>query len=384
MTFTIQGSASGIVFRGPTADEDTLTMTSVARDEVLSSGVDSQVTVDDVVFDRHTSASVRHEFDIVANGGENITYTALNPSIATVDANGKTTRVSDGVAGFVAAWRLGGRRLDLDHSDTGGETQDVFSDWASGSLAEDVNDAVDTRLAVGGDKTIFTTQNHAAATYVRNTSCWAADLDLTGISPWNSYGGNKRAGTLISPRHIIFADHYSITNGSTVRFVKADNTVVDMTLSSQVQVGVTDIKIGLLNADVPAGVTFYKLPPADILTGGYLPHLETLGVPGLRLDQEEKATVADWYAVESNYNRMKVPSDVTRLSYYEDIILYDSGNPAFLIIDDEPVLLTTWHYGVAGSGPAVQDYITEINAAMATLGGGYTATTKSLSGYPTY
>ena len=62
------------------------------------------------------------------------------------------------------------------------------------------------------------------------------------------------------------------------------------------------------------------------------------------------------------------------------VISGDSGNPAFLLIDDEPVLMLTHFFAVYG--PFYTSSFDEVNAAMTALGGGYQLTEINLTGYP--
>jgi hypothetical protein len=224
---------------------------------------------------------------------------------------------------------------------------------------------------------------NGASVYVRNTACWCADMDLTCLSPWNSDGGNNKAGTLISPRHILFAKHYRIATGATIRFVTADNQVVERTMTTRQDVADADLCLGLLDSDVPSTIGFARVLPADILD--YMPGAAHR-VAGLLLDQEEKALVGDLTA--QSFNSFATPTDPQRLAFNEEIIGGDSGNPAFLLIDTgngvEPVLATTWTGGGGGSGPNISALHDEINAAMTTLGGGYQLTPANLNGFPSY
>ncbi|MEN9841224.1 MAG: hypothetical protein RL376_1024, partial [Verrucomicrobiota bacterium] len=71
-------------------------------------------------------------------------------------------------------------------------------------------------------------------------------------------------------------------------------------------------------------------------------------------------------------------------SFYEEKIGGDSGNPAFLIINGQLVLLTCWTYGGGGSGTSVHNQKAAINTLMTTLGGGYQLTPVDLSAFPSY
>lgn len=286
--------------------------------------------------------------------------------------------------------------INLTVNQTTGSVNSVFSNYVNGSLAKNCSDSVDTRL-VNKDpstaKNIFSTQNHSTQTYVRNSGCWTSDLDLTSISPWNSSSGATRAGTLISPRHIVFAAHFQINNGATIRFIDNDNNVVSRTMVSKLTHPAysnniyPDITIGVLDSDVPNSISFAKILPQNWVN--YLPNLSELyTLPCLVLDQEEKALVSDLYSYSfTSAERMAsftVPKNSTRLLFYENIIMGDSGNPAFLIINDELVIITVWTSGGSGAGTNIAYFKNDINTMMSTLGGGYQLTEVDLSGFNYY
>jgi hypothetical protein len=320
-------------------------------------------------------------------------WASSNTDIATVDSDGYVSHVSNGDVTITASAAGQSVSASLTLSSTTGATTDDLISYVSGSMAFSVSDAVDSRIAGRSPSNalrIFTTQDHVGGVYVRNTSCWAADLDLTPISPWNSVGANTRAGTLISPRHVIFAAHYPAVAGMTIRFVQADNTVVTRTVTAvrthpDYVPYFPDIQVGVLNSDVPAGITFAKVLPVS-----WEDKIAALGfsrsLPALCLDQEEKALISDWgYGVSlANFTSRGSLNTAQRALFYESKIGGDSGNPAFLIVNDQLVLLTVWTYGGAGSGTFTTPQIAAINAMMTTLGGGYQLTEIDLSGFPTY
>ncbi len=250
---------------------------------------------------------------------------------------------------------------------------------ASGAdFTEHIDDEVDSRIAgvtdINQAKAIFTTQNFASSTYVRNPNAWTervSSIDLTGISPWNSREGNRRAGTLITPRHIAFATHYSLSPGDTVHFVANDNTVVVRTVSAIRTVSGTDITLGLLNADVPSSITHYPIISFSdfnkMITDEYLYRFATLV-----LDQEEKALVLDGintYPLTQSGFPVRDSITQPRLSFSEALISGDSGNPTFIIVGGKPVLIET-HTSPLG-GPNYSFYKSQIDADLAVLGGGY-------------
>ena len=104
----------------------------------------------------------------------------------------------------------------------------------------------------------------------------------------------------------------------------------------------------------------------------------------LGLDQEEKALIIDW----NSFGGMRNPTDPNRLIFHENKISGDSGNPAFIIVDGELVLMTVWTYGGAGGGTAVANYISGINTMIATadtqagVSTNYTVTEADFSTFP--
>lgn len=231
-------------------------------------------------------------------------------------------------------------------------------------LVEHINANFNTRTAgvnnVEDSKKIFKTQDHVGKKYERNTSCWAYGLDLTCVSPWNSFDGHLRAGTAITRHHVVFATHYPISVGSTMRFVTMKNEVVERKLSRTSQVFKTDITLALLDEPLPDSIT-----PALMLPRFWLEYVATeynqliemnTGIlikkfPTLCLDQEEKAVINAVHSIVGNkeVGCCKAEGDLGRFS--EHIIIGDSGNPCFTIVDEKLVLLTTWNTGGWGGGP---------------------------------
>jgi len=394
---TISGGTS-YTFKKPVIGEGAISLELIPVTRITSAGSSSDSTTDDVVITTETSAATITDYQ--ANVVQNTTHyyastiTSSNTSIIT-DAG--TDLVASGVAaGTAILTATANSNSDIFSAasvtvsvSTSTSTQ-YFKEYASGSLAKNCSDNVDN--AISGKtpstaKPIYSTQNHSTPTYTRNTSCWASSVDLTAISPWNSTGGATRAGTLISPRHIIFAAHYQISNGATIRFVDNSNNIVTRTMTNKLthpsySPYYPDITVGVLDSDVPAGISFAKILPQNWAT--YLPSLSSAyRIPALVLDQEEKALVSDLYSL-GNMASFITPLDTTRLSFFESIVTGDSGNPAFLIINGTLVILTVWTYGGAGSGTSILNQKTAINTMMSTLGGGYSLTEISLSSFNTY
>lgn len=298
----------------------------------------------------------------------------------------------------------------------------LFQSYKTNSLAKHISDSIDNRLL---NKTpspttinIFSTRDDNTNTYIRNSQCWAANLDLTCISPWNSTGGSQRCGVLISPRHIIFAAHFQINNNATIRFVDANNNVIIRTITNKLTHPnysnpipfFPDITIGILDQDVPNSISFAKILPLN--WNNYLPTLTIendniaggFAIPCLYSNQQKKAVITElrslilpeeytlpppgsipWPENGRFTNTLfRTPTITSRAGFFESIITGDSGSPAFLIINDELVLITVWTFGGAGGGTSLLYFKDDINNMMNTLGGGYQLTEINISTFTNF
>lgn len=368
-------------------------------------------TIQDLYYERLVYSTVLIEAQVVSSNftpegvSRMVEYSSLDTDIGTIDSNGRITRVSDGTVRILAKTDTITRRIDVPvELQYNAEAYQIIN-FADGTLGKNIGDSFDTRITdvteenLATKKLIYSTQDHTNGIYVRNTSCWAYDIDLTCISPWNSYGVQYRAGTLISPRHIILARHYNIPVGNTLRFVTQDNVVITRTVIATAVVDTsTDLQVSLLDEDVPETITFAKVLPDN--WQDYVPGL-AFGLPVLYTDQQEKALICTGML---NGIRIANPlawfiKRITPASVYEKrallfeiIVGGDSGNPSFFIINNELVILSTWWHSSGTDepehpscdGPNIAYFKTAINTAMSTVGGGYQLTEVDLSGFPTY
>lgn len=226
---------------GPDVD---FTLASLSNYEVARtvSGTVEQVTDKDAIVNRTVGATIyrdqQMQLSYLGAPGVAIVWTSSDEAVATVDSDGFVTHLTTGTTTITATAGAQSLQKTLNLTVSAPAISDELVDYVAGSLAKSASDAIDDLLE-GKSATaalkIFTTQDHATPTYVRNGDFWGASLGsaLCSISPWNTSGGPTRAGVAISDLHILFAAHYQIGVGATVRFVLADNTVVSRTLASR-------------------------------------------------------------------------------------------------------------------------------------------------------
>jgi hypothetical protein len=346
-----------------------------------------------VVNDRNirttTGATVAHEWDLsgvdvvagtlIARG---FTWANLSPSIATIDtATGRLTRVANGTASVILRTPLIARRADVAISQSTASA-DEFLNFVAGSLGRNSCDQIDSRIAGLTDRAvpIYLNPSDTLGVYVRNSESWLADVDHTCIAAWNTGEGTRRGGTLISPGHVIFAKHYPLSPGHSVRWVTADNVMIERTITATANAAGCDFTIGRLASDVPNTISFARALPTNLLS--YITQSGN-GACVVMTNQDRRLNVSQVANLNGQWFN-EFPTDPTRLAFFQSIVNGDSGSPMFLVINGALALAAITSGPGAGSGDAIHQHIPAINAAMTTLGGGYQLTQVSLAGFPTY
>ena len=235
--------------------------------------------------------------------------------------------------------------------------------------------------------------------FALNPNCWVNGIDTSCVSMWNSYDGPLRAGVAISKRHILLAHHFTLTNGSEVVFRELNGNIHTNVITGVRRVLSTDIAIQSLRDELPSTITPTRiLPPTyrDLIgTGKWL--------PVLRFDKNEQCVVGEISMVlpsEASYKTgvreqsvlTTTPSRELRQPFYIHTQGGDSGNPSFVVVGNEIVLLGAFHGGnydsdgitiKVGQCPFVTYYAEEIQAAMDHLIQGYMLQYLDCSSYQT-
>ena len=303
-------------------------------------------------------------------------WEARNDLDATLFDDAMSDQDNDGLVAVEEFW------LGLDPSEPNPVTNSLW-----GVLSR----SIDGRLEAGKSLDYFSNYlpNGRQGIFEINTNCWASDIDFSCLSPWNSRSEhNWNAGTLISPVHIIQADHFHSSIGRTLYFrgksgVLYSRQLVALRTLPLVENYTKDVAIGLLDSPLPDDVSVAEFLPDDFTEF----FGDGKGLPCVTFNQDREAIVGELteipgrIVINHNFVSCRVPFSSIRLPFYKDIRRFDSGSPRFLILGDKPILLCTMLWAGEGSGPSLTALKAEIQDAMDSLSPGYSLSIVDFSPY---
>lgn len=352
--------------------------------------------VDDATVFDESSAEVTTEGLIVTEppgAEEKMLFSSDNPAVATVDSRGYVRSVSDGNTTIRCQRKHVRRAVAITAVVDEIQTITKLQSYNSGTLGKHIKDTVAGLLATSQQTNVYTSGT------TRNQNVWTGALDLTGVAYSNSTSGDaRRAGTLISPRHIVMSKHYQIGIGATVTFVAADGTTVTRTVEARQDIPLVeeypanrDTAIARLNADVPSTIQWYKLlgPASDWQE--YLTLYPNSDLPIIAFDQERKVLqrlrqLYPWGFDDAQKALLNTNCFAHFLAPQasENIVGGDSGQPCFHPINGELALLGFHTGDLFGYLLGAEALRAEIDAAMTSLGGGYQTEIIDLTGFNNY
>lgn len=199
---------------------------------------------------------------------------------------------------------------------------------------------------------------------------WTRAIDMSGVA-WDK----PRTVTLISPRHVVMAKHFQRPVRSGIVFHDRNGKIHVRTLVSAMSVPDADFAVGVLDRDVP--VKFYKVLPPRMDYPTWLG-----GALAIVTDQDARLFVHR-ITIRANVVLFSKVDEIHR-SHRTEFLAGDSGNPSFLLIRGEPVLIETHSIGGTGAGTFISHpaMFTQINRIMRLLPGDYQLTTANLDAQP--
>lgn len=197
------------------------------------------------------------------------------------------TRISR-VSGLSAAFRVVGTnglgiRHNVDFGYVPSGTAYVASGFEAGHHSKLAWDIIKPKLDSGGGVDLFSSVNHAVQNYTPNPLCWANSWDFSGVAVWNSEMNDfRKAGTLITRRHIVFNSHYRFSGGTSIRFRGSDGVVRTYTISAinpgaypsgsfHENYNIADVCVGVLNQDVHESIAHYPVCGQWVLNNPTIP-----------------------------------------------------------------------------------------------------------------
>lgn len=352
---------------------------SVSRVSVESGGSSpSPSTFYDSTTTESTGANQWDEF--IASPRPGATVVNLNPEIATLDQSTlRLTRVTDGLGVLEFSFGSIKSRVTYNIVTTPGRTQREFVEYTAGTVARHLEDQIQALLdsdAGKRDLAYFSTINHASGTYTPNPNCWARDVDMSFLSVGTSHGYDsnyttQRPGCLITPRHVVVADHYQPEKGQYMRFLTPEGVLRTVTVTGE-SAGFRDQKVLTLSADVtgcnPAkvgGDWMTQRSGQSYYAGGIVICLDKHRQMGLGLLGSTTSLLSDGNTQTfpgvpiSGQSGMSVKVDGNAVAAHPaiaaepdltyQIVGGDSGSPCIAVVDGSPVIITCW-LGV-GYGP---------------------------------
>ena len=185
---------------------------------------------------------------------------------------------------------------------------------------------------------------------------WSSGMDLSGVS-----FDQRETATLISRRHVVMAAHFMRAIGSKVIFHDRRGKRLERILVKRQRV-YGDTAVGLLNEPVPAGYRIYPLP--EVMDDPQ----KLVDRPVMITDQHRRL----FFHKVKSVVRVEIvfEYDVADTHGWGKMLVKgDSGNPAFLIVGNELVLVETHCTGGPGAGPfygapLVQEKLKAVMAEM--------------------
>jgi hypothetical protein len=238
--------------------------------------------------------------------------------------------------------------------------QKVRTNWVSG-----IKSTLTKLMVPGADRRLFSGFVQATFSWVRNPASWVRVFNWTGVSAGINGLGGVGGGTLISRRHVLFANHVPYpARPFDIFFVNASSRTFTYKVTNVQQVGSTDIAIGTLDKDADTSLNVYRVLPdnwlqyianktipltATYIAAGVTTPLRAFVLPVLYTGQDRRVSTADVTNINmAGIAGVSIPAFEVARAFGDGVRGGDSGNPIFAMVGDELVLLGGWYTGSDG------------------------------------
>ena len=214
-----------------------------------------------------------------------------------------------------------------------------YADKEGQTIIDYVQSQHDSKVPADGalNRDIFSSYTEAGTSVYNQT---AIDLDLSGVSH-----SQDQAGALITPQHMVVAEHYRATIGTVIYFHDLAGVSYARTIIAEQAIegtptfgaNTSDGMVQKLNAPLPASVKVYPIL-ADV---GYTA-LTIVGAKSISLDKLQHVNVAEVMGVGTVANELSYLSHGPTADYVYDAPEFnDSGSPSFVIVNGELAITST-------------------------------------------
>ena len=233
----------------------------------------------------------------------------------------------------------------------------VRTNWVSG-----IKSTLIKLMIPGADRRLFSGFVQATFSWVRNPASWVRVFNWTGVAAGINGLGGVGGGTLISRRHVLFANHVPYpARPFDIFFVNKDSRTFTYKVVNIQQVGDTDIAIGTLDRDADASLNVYRVLPDNWVQyiANKAESFNKMGVTGtsyafvlpvLYSGQDKKVSTGDVVSISLGIAAVNIPAFEVARAFGDGVRGGDSGNPIFAMLGDELVLLGAWYRGSTASG----------------------------------
>lgn len=200
-----------------------------------------------------------------------------------------------------------------------------------------IKDALTKLMVPGADRRLFSSFTSSPIGWVRNKASWVRAYNWTGYAAGINGLGGVGGGTLITGRHVLLANHVPYpARPFDIFFVDANDRTLSYKVTKIEQVGDTDIAIGTLDRAVDPSLKIYRTLPGNWTEYAKLP------LPVLYSGMDRKVSTGDVTEVAGGAALVKKPAFEVAIAFSEPLKVGDSGNPIFVQVNDELVLLGCW------------------------------------------
>jgi hypothetical protein len=233
--------------------------------------------------------------------------------------------------------------------------QKVHTNWVSC-----IKSTLTKMMIPGADRRLFSGFTASPIGWIRNAASWVRAFNWTGVAAGINGLGGVGGGTLITRKHVLFAQHVPYPERPfDIFFVNKDSRTFACKVTAIQQVAGTDIAIGTLDRDADPSLNVYRVLPDNWLqyiankaesynVMGMTGTSYALVLPVLYVNQDKKVSTADVFGIMAGAARVGVPAFEPARSFGEGVRGGDSGNPIFAMLGDELVLLGAWQQGKSG------------------------------------